>query len=292
MSTEESPLVLEQNIGSEVDESKLNNVNKAKTLESTSKPSELSTNNPDLGDINEVSASSSLDHSKPETAKPIIKKEYVPGNLSPLSKKLRRDSLRTQLKRACTLALTEQPKMNPTSKRRCRRHSTGTSKDTTKKTVIKKKVRKSLASNTLKRKREESTDEHRVEELKYTEDLENLKEAKFRRKSNESSLSEPIKSEIFVKSEKELNGPINVIVESAKRDSNTSNSPVRARRSTRLSPETIPKKIVSAKKRGRPVKTVNSDSSLNDNRSTLQVTQKGNDCDGKFSNNKKPNKVL
>lgn len=296
MSTEElkaetSLSVLERSSGTEEDVATIISATKDTTLEitpinfneiSTLKSSELTPiNDQEVGDINDVS--NLLTHSKPET----IKKEHVPGNLSPLSKKLRRDSLRTQLKRACTLALTEQPKINPNLKRRCRRHSTGTSKDITKKTVVKKNMRKSLASNSLKRKREDSTNEHRSEELKYVEDLRNSKESKFRRKSNESSLSEPIKSEIFAKTEKELGSPIKSS-EGNKCDSNKSNSPARTRRSTRLSPETFPKKVSSAKKRGRPVKTANSDGSQQDNPSKTEDTPSENiinEFKGKLFNN-------
>lgn len=180
-----------------------------------------------------------------------------PATLSPLSKKLRRDTLRTQLKRACTLALADQPKTNSSIKTRARRHSTGTSKDsatpTTKKPVIKKNLRKTIGgSNTMKRKREQSADHGKIEEAKTALDLENEngKDPKLRRKSNESSLSEPLKSESEIKKEKDLESPVKSSAEIVKEE-NVVNSPVRARRSTRLSPETISKAIVGAKKRGR-----------------------------------------
>lgn len=267
---EKSPFALEQTSGTEKAESKVSSKNKEQALERApsepiedvnSKPIEsICKNNKELDDSKEVP--SSLNTSKTKAVKTIVKKEQVPGNLSPLSKKLRRDSLRTQLKRACTLALTEQPKTNPSIKTRGRRHSTGTSKDSNKKPVIKKNLRKTLGTNTLKRKRDDSGDEPISEELKSLEDIENVKDSKFRRKSNESSLSEPTKPEILVKRDKELDSPTKTPVADIKIDPHASNSPARARRSTRLSPETVPKTIVSAKRRGRPSKTHNSDSTI------------------------------
>ncbi|KAL5275055.1 hypothetical protein ACFFRR_001186 [Megaselia abdita] len=216
----------------------------------------------------------SLNTSKTKVVKTIVKKEHVPGNLSPLSKKLRRDSIRTQLKRACTLALTEQPKTSPTIKTRGRRHSTGTSKDSTKKPVIKKNLRKTLTNNTMKRKREDSTDQPKTEGLKTVDDIENVKNSKLRRKSNESSLSEPIKSDVSHTNDKELDSPIKTLVDVNKRDSIVSNSPTRARRSTRLSPETIPKAVVCTKRRGRPAKTSSLDSNTQESPNKIQIEQK------------------
>lgn len=280
---ENSPLTLQQIKRTEEIESISNSISNESKLEQI--PSEakevsnlrtdgpLSKNDKESDDGKELPGS--LNPSKPKIVKAIIKNEHPPGSLSPLSKKLRRDSLRTQLKRACTLALTEQPKSSPTIKTRGRRHSTGTSKESTKKPVIKKNLRKTLGSNALKRKREDSTDEPRNKDLKSVEDIENVKDSKFRRKSIESSLSEPIKLEISVKTEKELDSPIKIDVN--KRDSNASNSPVRARRSTRLSPETIPKAIISAKRRGRPAKTLNVDSTTTDSLNKVQVEPKESD---------------
>lgn len=289
MSTEQlNARAIEPTSGTAIVESKASSTNKEKTLEQTlSESKEVLAlkisespckNNEDLYDDKEVP--SSLNSSKSKIVKTIVKKELVPGNLSPLSKKLRRDSLRTQLKRACTLALTEQPKTSPSIKTRGRRHSTGTSKDSTKKPVIKKNVRKTLGSNTLKRKRDDSTDEPNSEELKSLEDIENVKDSKFRRKSNESSLSEPIKSENLVKSDKELDSPTKTTVDNSKRYSHASNSPARARRSTRLSPETIPKTCISTKRRGRPSRPANSDSSIQDDSlNKTQVELKESDAD-------------
>lgn len=214
---------------------------------------------------------------KTKAIKTIVKKGSTPGNLSPLSKKLRRDSLRTQLKRACTLALTEQPKTSATLKTRGRRHSTGTSKDSTKKPVVKRNLRKTLGNTTMKRKRENSTDQSTTEEIKSVDDVGSVKDPKFRRKSNESLPSAPTtQTENCIQNEKEVLSSSKTSSDLVKLDSNITTSPARARRSTRLSPETIPKSIIG-KKRGRPSRGANQDPNFQEDLNKVQIEQKESD---------------